>query len=110
MQYSCMAVASPSISTSIDWIIWFFAIGQLVLHQEVIGLTGEPDVLRQRGDRCRHGQALLFEPMKNPPMATVSPVRMSPTASRADTILPVEPDRAVGTMDLMLIGPRSLGT
>ena len=27
----------------------------------------------------------------------------------ADTILPVEPDRAVGTMDLMLIGPRSLG-
>jgi hypothetical protein len=44
---------------------------------------------------------------KNPPRATVSPARMSWTASRADTILPVEPDRAVGTMDLMLIGPRS---
>src|SRR5229473_658923 len=29
----------------------------------VIGLTGEPDVLRQRGDCCRHGQALLFEPI-----------------------------------------------
>ena len=35
-------------------------LGQLVFHQEVIGLTGEPDVLRQRGDCCRHGQALLF--------------------------------------------------
>src|SRR5271165_6557835 len=28
MQYSCMAVTSPSISTSIDWISWFFAIGR----------------------------------------------------------------------------------
>src|SRR5271169_4683868 len=46
---------------------------------------------------------------KNPPMATVSPMRISRTASLADTTLPVEPDRAVGTMDLMLIGPRSLG-
>ncbi len=46
---------------------------------------------------------------KNPPMATVSPMRMSRTASLADTTLPIESDRAVGTMDLMLIGPRSLG-
>ena len=36
-------------------------LGQLVFHQEVIGLTGEPDVLRQRGDCCRHGHALPFE-------------------------------------------------
>src|SRR5580692_6880223 len=48
---------------------------------------------------------------KNPPMATVSPMRISRTASRAVTTLPVEPDRAVGTMDLMLIGrlPRFCG-
>src|SRR5262249_13789435 len=37
--------------------------GQLIFHQEVIGLTGEPDVLRQLGDCCRHGQALLLEPI-----------------------------------------------
>jgi hypothetical protein len=34
-------------------------------------------------------------------------MRISRTASLADTTLPVEPDRAVGTMDLMLIRPRS---
>src|ERR1700722_6160509 len=45
----------------------------------------------------------------NPPSAIVSPLRISRTASLAVTIFPVRPDRAVGTMDLMLIGLRSLG-
>ena len=34
-------------------------VGELFFGLEVIGLTGQPDVLGQRGDCCRHGQALL---------------------------------------------------
>ena len=39
----------------------------------------------------------------NPPTATVSPLRINRTASRAVTILPVSPDRAVGTIVVALI-------
>src|ERR1700746_2607957 len=45
----------------------------------------------------------MARPMpKNPPIAMVSPVRISRAASRAVTIFPVLPDRAVGTIATLI--------
>jgi hypothetical protein len=53
----------------------------------------------------------MARPMpKNPPIATVSPMRISRAASRAMTIFPVLPDCAVGTIATLIRIPPIAGS